>query len=69
MKQGPNWMGGQEAMNELMDHFLGEGWGNQFDWIQNGAANAIAVQEIKKKYPKWLVKLCRAWNRITHILS
>ena len=51
---------GQEAVNELIDHFLGKGW-YVVDPLGVSQVNAIAVDEIKKRFPhkpkrKW-------WNR------
>ena len=51
---------GQEAVNELIDHFLGASW-YVVDPLGVTQVNAIAVDEIKKKFPnkperKW-------WNR------
>lgn len=51
---------GQEAVDELIEHFLGVRW-YVVDPLSTAQVNAIAVDEIKKKYPnepkrKW-------WNR------
>ena len=42
---------GQEAINILIDHFLGKSW-YVVDPLSTSQVNAIAVDEIKHKFPK-----------------
>ena len=59
----PNWLSGQEAFDDVVKWLLGPHYYEQFDWIQNGTANAIALDEIKKKYPIKLLKVVsRIWS-------
>jgi hypothetical protein len=41
----------QEAVNALIDHFLGKGW-YIADPVSGPQGNAIAVDEIKRRFPK-----------------
>ena len=51
---------GQEAVDELIDHFLGEDW-YVVDSLGVKQVNAIAVDEIKKRFPHKLKR--KWWNR------
>lgn len=42
---------GQKAFSELVDHFLGKNW-YVVDPLSQTQVNAIALEEIKSKYPK-----------------
>ncbi|MDP4117695.1 MAG: hypothetical protein Q8873_00680 [Bacillota bacterium] len=44
-------LSGQEAMNELIDHLLGKNW-YVVDPLSTTQVNAIAVGDIKRKFPK-----------------
>lgn len=44
-------MSGQEAFNELVTHFMGKNY-YIVDPLSNDQANAIILNEIKKKYPR-----------------
>lgn len=44
-------MSGQEAINEIIDYFLGEDW-YVADPLSSSQVNAIAVDDIKLMFPK-----------------
>ena len=51
---------GQEAVDELIDHFLGKDW-YVVDPLGVSQVNAIAVDEIKKRFPNKPKR--NWWNR------
>lgn len=61
--EDPQWLNSQEAYTRIVYRLLGSDYYTRYDWIQNGRANAVALADILRYYPRWLCRIVVAIGR------